>query len=194
MINDSLLLEEAKNKNDDALNYLLKECENIIKRIIKKYLVLSKRIGYEYNDLYQESLISFIKAINTYDEEKNANFKTYVYKIIDNDIKNIINKNMILKYLPLNNAFSLDEKKEGYEEDLYNKINDESLRPIEETIIKENTEEIKKSLTSNELKIYELKQENKTNKEISTILNISIKTIENTCFRIKKKITKIKYF
>ena len=59
---------------------LIKENKNLICSIINKYTRY-----YEFDDLYQVSIIGIIKAYQNFDKEKGVKFTTYAYKYILSD-------------------------------------------------------------------------------------------------------------
>jgi len=71
---------------------LIKENKKLIYSIINKY---SKY--YEFDDLYQVSIIGIMKAYQNYDERKGVKFTTYAYKYILSEILLFINNNKTIR-------------------------------------------------------------------------------------------------
>ena len=83
----------------------------------------------------------------------------------------------------LNEAISLDNDSLGF----YN-ILSTSGNIIDKVINSETDKEIKEYLTIEEIKVYELKKEGRSNSDISEILDKPYKNITNTISRIKCKL------
>ncbi len=186
-ITDNELLSMIE-ESEDAFLELIKRYTPLVNIIVNKYKEKGVGLGLEITDIYQEGLIGLINAIRTYNTNKDASFKTYANIIIERTIIDLIKENNRIKFKTLNSAISLDKLNEVGETNLYNKI-EISIPSIEKRLIDiEETEELKQKLTEFELKVFELKMDGKTNKEISIILDKPSRSIENTIQRIKTKI------
>ena len=64
----------------------------LIYSIINKYTKY-----YEFDDLYQVSVIGIMKAYNNYNENSNAKFSTYAYKYILSEVVNFVNGSKVIK-------------------------------------------------------------------------------------------------
>ena len=71
---------------------LIKENKNLICSIINKYAKY-----YEFDDLYQVSIIGMMKAYQNYDKEKSVKFTTYAYKYIMSEVLLFVNNNRTIK-------------------------------------------------------------------------------------------------
>ena len=81
-----LSLKERMHMNDNpTLTKLIKDNIGLICKIIKKYTAY-----YEFDDLYQVSIIGIIKAYQNYKEDKNVKFTTYAYKYILSEVISFI--------------------------------------------------------------------------------------------------------
>lgn len=87
-INKTIEIYQATN-DEEAFRKLMKQYNNLIYKIINHY---------EYNvlnskeDLYQTACISMIKALRTFDTDKEIKFSTYLVRIIKNDINVLYRK------------------------------------------------------------------------------------------------------
>lgn len=192
-MSDNELLELIKENDELSLEELIERYKVIINSIILKYKKNINNIGLDIKDLYQEGLIALIDAIKTYDESKDASFKTYANIVINRKMLDLIKSHNRVKYLSLNSAVSLDSIiDEDGERSLYDKLEMDSLTPINKLISDEDRMILKENLTEFELKVYELKYEGKTNSEIALILDKDVKSVRNTIDRIKSKFKEIK--
>lgn len=78
--------------NDNKILELIKENKKLICSIINKYTKY-----YDFDDLYQVSIIGIIKANNNYDERFNVKFSTYAYKYILSEVINFVNNSKLIK-------------------------------------------------------------------------------------------------
>ena len=78
--------------NDIKLLDLIKENKRLICSIINKYTSY-----YEFDDLYQVSVIGIIKAYQNFDDSYNVKFTTYAYKYILSEVINFINNSKLIK-------------------------------------------------------------------------------------------------
>jgi len=169
------LIELAKNNNEQAISILINKYKPLIVKISNKY----KINGYDKEDIIQECIFSLYIAIRDYNFNSKLSFKTFLYFIIKKRIYSIIrNSNRqkrIKDFIELKENINLIED---------NKV----LEKIEN---KEVIEKVKDKLSELESKVLELYLDNYTINEIAKILNLNLKTIDNTHKRIKIKIKEV---
>lgn len=78
--------------DDKVLIELIKENKRLICSIINKYTKY-----YEFDDLYQVSIIGMIKAYQNYDKERDVKFTTYAYKYILSEVIAFVNNQHMIK-------------------------------------------------------------------------------------------------
>ena len=171
-MNEYNLIIEARNKNEQAINLLLSKYYNNIKAIVFKYKTYIKNSRLEYSDVLQEALLAFFKSIESYEVNEKVKFNTYFNSVVDRKIRDYIRKNNSKKEKAFNQALSLEDEK----------------NPLNLLINYEEDIDLKNMLSIEEYKVYELKKEGKSNKEVSLILDKSIKSIYNSICRIKSKL------
>lgn len=173
----------ARNNDELALKEIINMYNQILKINVSKYLRAASKCGLKYSDLYQESLVGLIEAIKLFDETKNKKFSTIITLIVNRKLQDLIKNNNRKKNNVLNEAISLDNDSLGF----YN-ILSTSGNIIDKVINSETDKEIKEYLTIEEIKVYELKKEGRSNSDISKILDKPYKNITNTISRIKCKL------
>lgn len=193
--NDNELIYLISENNEEASKILFEKYKPIIDLKVKKYINIVSNKGIDYNDLYQEGLIGLDEALKGYIEKKENKFSTFANLCIDRKICSAVRKASRKKHSMLNDSYSLDykldEDKKFIDTFIYNNV-----PSVEEKLInKEDNEYLIKrmaeDLTDLEKQVFNLRLNNKTNKEISSILNKSYKSIESAVFRIKSKIKNI---
>ncbi len=64
------------------------------------------------DDLFQEGMIAFITAVNTYDPKKNASFRTYAAACINNRIISVLRSRNAQKNIPQDMMQNIDDGEE----------------------------------------------------------------------------------
>lgn len=186
-ITDEELLYLIEENEEKALEELIERYSQIINIRIAKYKDKAYEVGLDISDLYQEGLVGLITAVKSYNNKKDATFKTYAELLVERQLRDLIKTNSRIKHRSLNNAVSLDGFNKEETKSLYDIIDIDTLTPELKLINMEEQQEIRKHLTPFELKVFELKLEGKTNKQIALILDKNKRSIENTIQRIKSK-------
>lgn len=182
--------------NEDAKDILFAKYKYIIDIVIKKYLLSSIKVGIEYNDLYQEALVGFTDAINSYAEEKDASLATFITLCVERKLQNTVIRAKTLKNKMFLEALSLDYQKNSEDSSLKEMISDQSKNDPLHNITNEETykellEKIKNELSSNEYEVFTLLITGLTYIEIANELNKNPKQVDNTIQRIRNKIKNI---
>lgn len=176
---NKMIKDYRENNNQTAFEMILKQYEKMIYSIIKNINNIEK------DDLYSIAMIGFIKAINTFDENRGNQFNTYLYKVVTNEIYMEIRRTKFEKEY---NIVSADDTVEKSEDNLTIINTVPSDVNIEETTI-ENEEyrwlhdSINKYCKKNELKKNILKlilKDIYTQKEIGEMLNINRSYVSRT--------------
>lgn len=193
---DSELYSMICESSEDAKDILYDKYKYIIDVIIKKYFYTAKKLGVEYNDLYQEGLVGFADALNRFDEEKNVQMSTFISLCVDRRLQNAILKAGRLKNKVLLESVSLDHVYGEYQIPLIEMIQDEKNKdPLQKITSQEDLNElidsIKKELSSLEYEVYEFMVQGLSYQDIALMLNKTPKQIDNTIQRIKNKIRKM---
>lgn len=192
---DSELCSMICENNEDAKDILFKKYKYIIDIIIKKYSLSAVKVGIEYNDLYQEALVGFTDALNSYDENKDASIATFITLCVERKLQNTILKAKTIKNKMFLQALSLDYQDDS-ESPLSEIISDNSKNdPLnnmtnDESYI-ELIEKIKNELSTSEYEVFTLMVSGLSYIEIAEQLNKNPKQIDNAIQRIKSKIKKI---
>lgn len=180
-MNELELIEKVKDKDEEAFNILIKKYNKDIDIIVNKYLKVINEYNLDRSDLKQECLLTFIKSIKHYNKDIPSSFRTFLITNLENRISDILKG--------LNTKRSrVDTKALSLDKNLYNKIVSKQFSPENELYLKERDKEILSLLSPEEVKVYELKKEDLTVKEISYVLGKTPKSIYNTIDRIKFKI------
>ena len=191
-INDYDLLDKVSD-NEIATEKLFEKYRPLINKIANKAYYKNKKSGLELNDLFQEGMIGFSVALNTYNDNKEASFFTFARMCIIRKILSSITSSKRQKNLILNESISVENisndsnQKEKIFQD--NNSNPEKILITGENI-REIMNDIERDLTNLEKEVFELKTAGFSYKEIAELLEKSPKSIDNTMSRIRVKTNK----
>ena len=141
-IDDYELIYLIEESNEQALNILYDKYKPIIDLKAKKYLKYGKKIGLEYQDLFQEGMLGLSEAINSFKDDKKAQFKTFANLCIERQIFSLLKKASRKKHTILNDSMSLDESINENENTLLDIFFEEGTDPDEMVEFKENKREL----------------------------------------------------
>ena len=190
--NDHELIMLISENNDDARNIIYQKYHYIIDIIFKKYYKVALMLSIEPSDLFQDALLGFTDAINSYNEEETASFATFATICVDRRIRSSLRNAKTIKKTALRDTVSLEYEYDDFLT-LKDLIKDDSSKDPLETIsdqeyLNELNDKILASLSDFEKQVYKLLIEDYNYQEIATILNKEPKQIDNTIQRIKNKI------
>ncbi len=171
------MAEKIRGGDYNDFGKLLHLCAYIPKNVLAE----AKKLGYENEDIYQESVVAFLHALHSYDEKKEASFRTFASVCIRNHIYSILQsgkkaKNFaMVDYVPIEDISLASEKE-----------------PETDWIEKETFFNMKKRifevLSKFELEVLRLYLGGFSYKEIGEKLYKSEKSIGNALSRVRKKL------
>lgn len=185
-------------EEEDALEKLSKGDENIKKVLVERNLRLVVYIAKKFEntgvgieDLISIGTIGLMKAINTFNTDKNIKLATYASRCIENEILMFLRKsNRIKGEVSIDEPLNQDgDGNELLLSDILGTEGDITSRRIEDEVDKRLLKESITKLSSREKYIMELRfgfgtDEEKTQKEVADMLGISQSYIS----RLEKKI------
>jgi len=198
-----------KEEEDEVLDRLRHGDESVRKLLIERNLRLVVYIArrFENTGIYVEDLISIgtiglIKAINTFDPDKNIKLATYASRCIENEILMYLRKNSNSKTeVSIDEPLNVDwDGNELLLSDILGTEDDSVYRNIEEQVERNLLCVALDKLPGREKKIMQMRfgldnHREKTQKEVADLLGISqsyISRLEKRIIvRLKKEITKM---
>lgn len=168
------LVEQAKT-NPDAFSDLYR------KYINKIYSYIAYRVSdqAEAEDLCSHVWEKVLKHLPKFNPNHEASFKAWLYRIAQNTLTDYYRKSSSRKHVPLEKIYSLPDKGSTPSESTKNKMILEQLRHIIDTLPKKQAKVVSLRLFGQF-----------TNKEISTMLNTTEKTVASNYCRALKHINK----
>lgn len=149
--------------------------------------------GYEYDELFSEATIGFVKGLQTYDESKGTKMSTYLYKCMRNEINQRIRKDNAKSRTAVVISFDADvigkdgrtmtgienldlaitDSIHGFTEDMDKVLEAKDTLQAAQMIVRTY-------LTETERKAFNLRMQGKTQNDIAIILNLSQANISKT--------------
>lgn len=193
---DNQLISMVRESSEEAKDILYEKYLYIIDIEMKKYSRMARLLGYDINDLYQDALLGFSDALNSYRDDKDASLPSFISLCVDRKLQVSIKKAGRLKNKMLNDSLSLEYTYESFTSPLMDILSDNMENdPLENIVKEENKEElvkkIKSSLSEQEYEVYLLMVNGLKYDEIATLLDKDLKQVDNAMQRIKAKIRKI---
>lgn len=140
-VSDDELVFLARQKHQDAIDYLLLKVRPKQERMIKKILFEHRYCGLDFNDLMVVAIQTLFLAIDSYDPSK-AVFDAYYHLLLQRELVNEMKKFNTYGHTLINKAISLDEPLEegqlmydlvGKEDDMLNTyVFDPSIQLLKE--------------------------------------------------------------
>lgn len=174
------LVKKAQNGDSDSMGLLIKQYGWIARSKSRKYFLSD---GTD-DDLIQEGMIGIMKAIMDFDYSKNTNLGSFVTMCVTSQIMDAVRTSSRDKHKLLNKAMSLD--------DVTEESSPEELSPIDVYLLNENSDIFYEKLNSlfrpEPLTVLKYYLDGYSYQEISDLLNIPTKKIDNILWSVKKKI------
>ncbi len=190
---DEEIVSEAQRGNKKAQEFLITKYENFVKSKAKSYFL----IGADKEDIYQEGMIGFYKAIRDFKVDKFTSFRVFAELCVTRQIITAIKTATRQKHIPLNTYVSLN--KPIYEEEsdrtLIDVLSGIAVSDPEELVISQEElshieKEISKVLSDLELEVLTSYLDGKSYQEIACDLDRHAKSIDNALQRVKRKLEK----
>lgn len=185
----------AQQGNDEALEKLLYLYRGFIHYVCQKYYLKDG----DKQDLLQEATIGLLEAIKGYNHASKVKFRNFAFLCVKRELDSLISRSNRKKRQMLNNAIPIyafvEEENARYGSEYYsgdNMMKDEKNTPEMKLIAREGLQELieflKKELTILEQKVLYLRLEGLSYREITVMLEIQTKAVDNAIQRIRKKV------
>lgn len=191
-LTDEELIAEIKEKNNaSALDYLIHRYRSFVRAKARSYFL----IGADREDIIQEGMIGFFKAVRDFKSDKLASFHAFAELCVTRQIITAIKTATRQKHIPLNSYISLN--KPIYDEDsdrtLLDVISGVKVADPEELIISREEflaieKKMSEILSQLEWEVLMAYLDGKSYQEIAQSLDRHVKSIDNALQRVKRKL------
>ncbi len=194
IMNDEDVVYFAQIGCKQAADIILERYRNLIESKTRSFFL----IGADKDDVIQEGMLGFCKAVRDFCKERTAYFGPFADMCITRQIITAVKTSRRNKHFPLNSSISLEQtlKEENGETTLLDLLPDEaSLDKFTQSAKIKNIENLlsslEKDLTPLEQKVLTHYLDGKSYSEISNKIECNTKSIDNALQRIKKKMLTI---
>lgn len=193
LTDEEILFEIKERDNESAQNYLINKYRNFVRAKARSYFL----IGADREDIIQEGMIGFYKAIRDFRNDKLSSFRAFAELCVTRQIITAIKTATRQKHIPLNSYVSLN--KPIYDEESDRTLLDvlsgaKASDPEELVISREEFAEIEKRmeeiLSGLEWQVLMSYLDGKSYQEIAAELHRHVKSIDNALQRVKRKLEK----
>ncbi len=193
LMGDEEVVEDARNGNFLALEYLINKYKNFVRAKARSYFL----IGADREDIVQEGMIGLYKAIRDFKPHKLSSFRAFAELCITRQIITAIKTATRQKHIPLNSYVSLNKPIYEDESDrtLLDVLAGTRISDPEELVISQeefNSIEAKigELLSDLEWEVLTSYLQGKSYQEIAVDLDRHVKSIDNALQRVKRKLEK----
>lgn len=188
---EQLIADFKNNENTAALDYLICRYRAFVRAKARSYFL----IGADREDIIQEGMIGFYKAVRDFKPDKLSSFHAFAELCVTRQIITAIKTATRQKHIPLNSYISLN--KPIYDEDsdrtLLDVISGVKVADPEELIISREEflaieKKMSEILSELEWQVLMAYLDGKSYQEIAASLNRHVKSIDNALQRVKRKL------
>lgn len=169
-------------ENEEALSYMVKKYEPLFKRLAYSFVKRNPHKGLDVEDIVQQCRITMCYALEKFDSDNDVLFYSFLLVCLKRGILNYtrsyINKPDNYYYMDINDYDNLEEF--TYNVDYFQNCVDSNF---EDDIIL-----FKHSLTAFDSWVFELKYNGFSYNEIANLLEVNVKKIDNTLLKVRKKL------
>lgn len=195
-MSDEELLEAIKEKDTEALDFLICRYKDLVNSKVNKYFI----IGAEKEDIIQEGLIGLYKAIKDYKQDKQSSFKSFANLCVERQLITAIKSSNRQKHMPLNSYLSLNmtayENEDGNNETQVMDVLETNVveDPLDTITKKEYMLDVENvidnSLSDFEKRVLNRYIQGESYIKIAEKLDAPVKSVDNAIQRIRKKTSK----
>lgn len=171
------MAEKIRGGDYNDFGKLLRLCAYIPKETFSA----AEKLGYEKEDIYQESVLAFLRALRSFDEKKEASFRTFASVCIKNHISSILRTAYRAKNSAMIDYVAIDDI------DIVSESEPESDW-IEKEALFDIKKRIAEILSGYEMEVLKLYLGGFSYKAIAEKLGKTEKSIGNALSRIRKKL------
>ena len=193
--NELTLVLQAQKGDKNSLDTLFSSYSKLIGQKARAYYL----VGADRDDITQEAMIGFYKAIRDYRADKNTSFRAFAELCMTRQILTAIKAALRLKHLPLNSyiPFDRDALKDMSSSEDQTNVSDFKGDPQSLFVEKESGELAQKELcdllSDLEKKVFDRYFLGESYEEIADSLNVTTKSVDNAVQRIKRKFLRFQH-
>lgn len=193
-VSDEDIVSLVQSGDSAALDYLLYKYKNFVRAKARAYFL----VGADREDIIQEGMIGFFKAVRDYRPERSTSFHVFAELCITRQIITAIKTATRQKHIPLNSYVSLN--KPVYDEDsertLMEVVPVEYVSSPEDMLLDREKRDfierkMNESLSELEWEVLNSYLQDRSYQEIAHDLRRHVKSVDNALQRVKRKMEKM---
>ena len=186
---DELLILFYKEGSEQALNILTKRHEKFVKGLIRQLRQRGRFFrGMDDNDVFQESMFGYLKAVKDYKIERKMKFTVFTRFVIEKYLDTIINQSKNTKNASLNDSYSFHAPiRSDAEMTFEESFESERTLPDELAVVKDTLYKVWGMLTALEKDVIIFHAYGHTYEEIGEMIKKDKKAVDNTLQRVRTK-------
>lgn len=192
--NDHELLYMIRQKDEVALEILLKKYHNTIMGIVYGMFRYARLLRISKDELYSAGMTGFVQAIECYREDLNVSFQSFLKLCVERECRSLMRKHRGLSYSLISGSLSLDMTI-SEDENLYlidtiacNNPDFDPQWQFRYNEAKRALIEKLKKMTQFEVRVVAYRLKGYSYAEIAQLCDVSSKAVDNALQRIKKKL------
>lgn len=183
-INDFEVLYLIEEEQYDYKEIIFDKYKPILQRKASDYYIKVKNYGVEYDDMYQEALIGLNYAIDHFNNNSNTLFYTYALLCINSKLSSYCKHVANSRNKILNESVDLSQFDNLSIENIGNVCFDDEYISFYNKIVR-----FKNSLSNVQSQVFELKYNGFSNRDIGTLLGMTVKNVYYHFCCIRNKLT-----
>lgn len=196
LLSEEELVLSAQQGDSNALDEVLCSYRGFVRYVCQRYYLKDG----DQQDLLQEATIGLLEAIKAYNYKTKVKFRNFAFICIKRELDSVVSRSNRKKRQVLNNAIPIysyvEEENARYGSEYYtgeNLMRSDKDTPESALIAREGLKELleflQRELTLLEQKVLFLRIEGRSYREITDILEIQSKAVDNAIQRIRRKVT-----
>ena len=170
-------------ENEEALEYMMEKYEPLFYKIARSFLNKYKNTDLDIEDIVQYCRIVFCKVIDVFNPDAEIIFITFLFICLKRSVNRFVNKHssdVEISYMDYDKIDYLDYLVAPY--DAFENYNDYEIQM--------KIKEFQNSLTAEYGRVFELRYNGFSYKDIASLLEIDAKRVDNILLSIRKKMEK----
>ena len=177
------LIKRIRNGDDEAFETLLENHKKMIYKLIYNSTLEAGDYAIDVEEVFQEASLILYRAVFTFEEDKKVKFSSYAYLVLKSRIKNVFRS---YYNIYKEESYSIDSR-EHQDYLLSLAIKEDPIKYHKEQEFRKRLDRFIDDLSDQDRQILELRGDELSYKDISNLLHISTKKIDNRLRILRKR-------
>ena len=177
------LVRRIRNGDEEAFGTLLENHKRMIYKLIYNSTLEAGDYAIDVEEVFQEASLILYRAVFTFEEDKKVKFSSYAYLVLKSRIKNVFRS---YYNIYKEESYSIDSR-EHQDYLLSLAIKEDPIKYHKEQEFRKRLDRFIDDLSDQDRQILELRGDELSYKDISNLLHISTKKIDNRLRILRKR-------